>query len=103
MASIEDVLDNTCFYSLSGCEQPPGRTTSMMLFNPAGSGVNVAVLRSFTWSSVGTEFNYKWRTTPHGMTTDAPNSMFLKPNGATTLAPKNLELPDLCLTTSRMC
>lgn len=78
MISTQDVLDDRYFYGFSGCSQPSGRTTSMMLWNPSDSGVAVGIRQSWLWSSNGTEFNLKWRREPHGVVSDFCNSLSLK-------------------------
>lgn len=80
MIHLQDVLDDRFFYRFSGCQQPSGKTTSMMLWNPVESGVVVGIRQSFLWSSNGTEFNLKWRTATHGVVSDFCNSLSLKPS-----------------------
>lgn len=87
MIPIQDVLDDRFFYRMAGCDQPSGRTTSQMLWNPADSPVVIALRQSFLWSSNGTEFNMKWRDSghgPHGVMHDFCRSLALKANGQPT-------------------
>lgn len=78
MYSIDDVLTDRFFYRFSGCEQPLNKMTSMMLFNPPGSGVVAAIRQNETWSSNGTEMNFKWRKEPLGVFQSVCNSINLK-------------------------
>lgn len=78
MISIDDVLADRFFYHMGGIVQPAGQVTSQMIWNPAGSGVNVAIRQAFTYCAPYTAMNYKWRLSPFGTLTGPRNSLALK-------------------------
>lgn len=79
MISIDDVVANKFFTAFKGFRTTsPGKVLSAGIWNPADSGVNVAVRQGFNYTQPYTAVNIKWRVKiPVGTVFSDRNSVYM--------------------------